>query len=157
MSDLHAARRSGTIGMISAISVTLIVTGALVAFEVGATNPPPLAIGVIGWMVASMAAWGWMARGQLRLTQALERANQDFAAQSEEAYRHREKLNAELRQDVVDLKHDLSLKVIMWLIEHQGQVRSMEREAQAMERALGIADRRPVRPTDELAERRIAR
>lgn len=156
MSETCAARRR-SIGVISAISAALITSGALVGEAVGTTNPLPVTIGVTGWMVASMAGWAWMARGQLRLTQALKRANQDVAARSEEANRHREKLNAELRQDVADLNHDLSLKVILWLIEHQEQVQSMERSANAMDHALGVADRRSSCPADELAERRVAR
>jgi hypothetical protein len=152
VSDKHgSARRRAIIGL---ITVTLIITGGLVAIEVGATSPLPIAIGVIGWMSAAMAGWAWMVKALLKVCQTLTRMGQDLTALSDDAREHREKLNAELKQAVADGRDDLKLHAIMWLMERQGQVQSMEREARAMEKALGIADRLPA---DELAERRAAR
>ena len=156
MSDTRAARRR-TISLISVLSATLIATGALVAEEVGTTSPLPITIGVIGWMAAAMAGWAWMVKTLLHISRTLSRVSRDLANTSDEAREHREKLHAELKQAVVDAKTDLKLHAVLWLMEHQGQVQSMERSAHAMEHALGVADRRtPCRP-DELAERRAAR
>jgi hypothetical protein len=145
VSDHHgSARRRATIGL---ITVALIITGALVAAEVGATSPLPIAVGVIGWMSAAVAGWAWTVKALLKVCQVL-------ATQSDDAREHREQLNAELKQAVADSRDAVKLHNMLCLMEKQGQVQSMKRDARAIDKALGITDQRPV---DELAPRRAAR
>jgi hypothetical protein len=147
VSDKRSAGRRVTLGLITTV---LGIAGALVAAEVGATSPLPIAVGVIGWMGATMAGWAWTVQALLKVSQALTRMSND-------AHQHREKLGAELKQAVIDGRDELKLHAIMWLLERQGQVQSMEDATRAMDKALGIADRRPACLADELAERRAAR
>lgn len=158
MSDTHgSARRRVTTASIGTLSAALIISGVLVAADVGTTSPLPIAIGVIGWMGTTMVAGAWMARGLLHLSRTLAHVNRELVAQSEEARRHREQLNAELKEALAGATHDLKLHAIMWLLEHQGQVQEEANHAHAIQHALGLADQRASCQPDELAERRAAR
>lgn len=144
----HApARRATNLIAIAIIGVILVITGTLVAVEVSATSPVLITIGVIGWMVAMMAAGAWVVIVLTRVARNLvalsDRDREHRARLAEEARLHREELNGRLQ-------HELCAWVYAWLQARGEQV-------QQIERTLGALAKQPETSVDELAPRRAAR